>query len=92
MGRLFCCGETRPERKGCVVDLDHKATEDLAKMAIWLQDSLGYAREHGQRMLIWQLEAVRVEIKFEYAPLTLLLGGSPRLLTGELLREGGGRA
>ncbi len=56
------------------MDLDHKATEDLAKMAIWLQDSLGYAREHGQRMLIWLLEAVRVEVKLEDALLALPLG------------------
>ena len=74
------------------MNLDQKATEDLAKMELWSQDSLEYAREHSRRKLIWLLEAVRVEVKFEYAPLTLLLGGSPRLLTGELLRERGGHA
>jgi hypothetical protein len=53
------------------VNLDQKATEDLAKMALWSQDSLEYAHEHGQRKLIWLLEAVRLEIKFEDALLTL---------------------
>ncbi len=36
------------ERKGCVVN-DHRATKDLAKTAVWAEDSLGYAREHRQR-------------------------------------------
>jgi hypothetical protein len=71
-GRLFVAA--RPERKGCVVDLDQKATEDLAKMAVWSQDSLEFARERGQRKLIWLLEAVRVEVKLEDALLTLPLG------------------
>ncbi len=73
MGGFFCCGETRTERKGCVVNLDHKATEDPAKMAIWSQDSLEYAYDHGQRKLIWLLEAVRVEVKLEDALLALPL-------------------
>ncbi len=76
-GAAFCCGETRPERKGCVVDLDYKATEDLAKMAIWSQDSLEYARERAQPKLIWLLEAVRVEVRLEDALLALPLGEHP---------------
>ena len=76
-GAAFCCGETRPERKGCVVDLDFKATEDLAKMAIWSQDSLEYARERAQPKLIWLLEAVRVEVRLEDALLALPLGEHP---------------
>jgi hypothetical protein len=72
------------------VDLDQKATEDLAKMALWSQDSLGYARQHGQRKLIWLLEVVRIEVKLEDALLTLPLGehlGSERgISSGE--REG----
>jgi hypothetical protein len=64
----------KPEPKGCVVDLNQKATEDLAKTALWSRDSLEYARERGQRKLIWLLEAVRVEIKLEDALLTLPLG------------------
>ena len=64
----------RPEPKGCVVDLNQKATEDLAKVALWSQVSLEYARERGQRKLIWLLEAVRVEIKLEDALLTFPLG------------------
>jgi hypothetical protein len=55
------------------VNLDHKATEDLAKMELWSQDSLEYAREHGRRKLIWLLEAVRVEVKLEDALLALPL-------------------
>jgi hypothetical protein len=54
--------------------VDHKAAEDLAKMADWTEDSLGYAREHGQRKLGWLLEAVRVEVKLENAWLALPLG------------------
>jgi hypothetical protein len=64
----------RPERKGCVMGLDQKATEALAKMALWSEDSLGYAREHGQPKLRWLLEAVRVEVEFEVALLALPLG------------------
>jgi hypothetical protein len=30
-----------PERKGCVVQVDHKASEDLAKRLGWTEDSLG---------------------------------------------------
>ncbi len=71
-GGLFVAA--RPERKGCVVDLDYKATEDLARMSLWSQDSLEYAREHAHPKLIWLLEAVRVEVKFEDALLTLPLG------------------
>jgi hypothetical protein len=72
------------------VELDQKATEELAEMAVWSEDSLGYAREHGQRKLIWLLEAVRVEIKLEGALLTV--GGAPRLRTRDLLREREGHA
>ena len=72
------------------MDLDQKATEDLAKMALWSQDSLGYARERGQRKLIWLLEAVRVEIKLEDALLTV--GGAPRFRTRDLLWEREGHA
>jgi RNase P/RNase MRP subunit p30 len=57
------------------VDLNHKAAEELAEMAaVWLDASLGYAREHRQRKLVWLLEALRVEIKLEDALLTLPLG------------------
>jgi hypothetical protein len=72
------------------VNLDQEATEDLAKMAIWSQDSLEYAREHGQPKLTWLLEAVRVEVKLEGALLALRLGehlGSER---GISFREGHG--
>jgi hypothetical protein len=68
------------------VDLDQKATEDLAKMALWSQDSLEYAREHGQRKLIWLLEAVRVEVKLEGILLNVPLGehlGSEREISSE---------
>ena len=41
-----------PERKGCAVDLDHRASEDLAKMAIWSEKSLRLAREHSQHKLV----------------------------------------
>jgi hypothetical protein len=77
-------GPARTE--GCVVNLDQKATEDLAKMAVWSQDSLEYARVHGQRKLIWLLEADRVEVKLEDALLTLPLGehlGSERGISSE---------
>ena len=57
------------ERKGCVVDLDHRATEDLAKTAVWAEDSLGYAREHGQRELTRLLEAVKADVEFQGTPL-----------------------
>jgi hypothetical protein len=72
------------------VKLDQRATEDLAQMELWSQDSLGYAREHGQRKLISLLEAVRVEIKLEDA--LLAIGGAPRLRTRSLLWESEGHA
>ncbi len=40
------------ERKGYAVDLDHKASEDLAKMAVWSEKSLRHAREHAQHKLV----------------------------------------
>jgi hypothetical protein len=52
------------ERKGCVVN-DHRATKDLAKTAVWAEDSLGYAREHGQRELRRLLEAVKADVEFQ---------------------------
>ncbi len=55
------------------MDLNHKAAEELAEMTVWLDDSLGYAREHRQRKMVWLLEAVRVEVKLEDALLTLPL-------------------
>jgi hypothetical protein len=83
-GRLFVAA--RSQRKGCIVDLDRKATEKLANLAVWSQESLEYAREHGQRKLIWLLEAVRVEVKLEAVLLTLPLGehlGSERGISSE---------
>jgi hypothetical protein len=56
------------------VDLDQKAAEDLTKTVVWSQDSLGYAREHGQPKLMWLLEAVRVEVVLEEALLASPLG------------------
>jgi hypothetical protein len=58
------------------VNLDHNATEDPAEMAIWTQDSLEYAHDHGQRKLIWLLESVRVEVKLEDELLALQLGNT----------------
>jgi hypothetical protein len=90
MGRLICCGEAYPEPKGCVVDPDSKTTEDSAKMAIWSQDSLEYAREHDQPKLVGLLKAVRVEVELEEA--LLFAGGAPRLRTRDLLQEREGHA
>jgi hypothetical protein len=56
-----------PERKGYAVDLDYKASEDLAKMAVWSEKSLRYAREHGQRKLVWLLGSVKTDLEFEGA-------------------------
>ena len=56
------------------MNLKHKAAEELAKMGAWSQDSLGYAREHGQRQLVWLLETVRGEVELEDALLALPSG------------------
>ena len=56
------------------MDLKDKAAEELAEMAVWTEDSLGYAREHGRRKLVRLLEAVRGEVKLEDALLALPLG------------------
>ena len=60
-----------PERKGCVVQVDHKASEDLAKRTGWTEDSLGYARDHGQRKLVRLLEAVKADVEFEWTSLAV---------------------
>ena len=44
---------------------DQKASANLAKAAIWSEDSLCYARERGQRKLVWLLEAVKADVEFE---------------------------
>jgi hypothetical protein len=56
------------------VNLDHGATEEPAKMAIWSRDSLEYAHDCGQRKIIWLLEAVRDEVQLEDALLALPWG------------------
>ena len=38
------------------MDLKHKAAGELAEMGAWSRDSLIYAREYGQRQLVWQLK------------------------------------
>jgi hypothetical protein len=63
-----------PEQKGYVVDLDHKASEDLAKMAVWSEKSLRYARERNQRKLVWLLRSVKTDLEFEGALHVLLPG------------------
>jgi hypothetical protein len=57
------------------VDLDHKPTEELAKTAVWLEDSLGYAREHGRRKLVGLLQTVGAQVDLEGALLALPPGG-----------------
>ena len=55
-----------PDRKGYAVDLDHKASEDLAKMAVWSEESLRYARERCQRKLgklAWLLRPVKMDLE-----------------------------
>jgi hypothetical protein len=47
------------------VDLYHEATEDLAKTVVWTEDSLRYAREHGQRGLARLLVAVKADVEFQ---------------------------
>ena len=74
-----------PERKGCVVQLDHKASEDLAKRSGWTEDSLGYARDHGQRKLVRLLEAVKADVEFEGT--LLAVRRVPRSPTGVPRRE-----
>jgi hypothetical protein len=56
------------------VELEHRAAEDLAKVATWSENSLRYAREHGQQRVVRLLEAVGAEIKLEGALLALPLG------------------
>ena len=68
-----------PERKGNAVNPDQKASADLAKAAIWSEDSLGYARERGRRKLVWLLEAVKADVEFEGSLRSLLSRGHPRL-------------
>ncbi|CAA9422565.1 MAG: hypothetical protein AVDCRST_MAG78-1138 [uncultured Rubrobacteraceae bacterium] len=66
------------------MDLDHRADEDLAKTAVWSEDSLGYAREHGRRKLVRLLETVGAEDELE--------GELLALPPGEHLGSGRGKA
>ncbi len=54
------------------MDLDHKASENLAKLAVWSEKSLRHAREHGKRKLLWLLRAVKADVEFEGALHALL--------------------
>ena len=56
------------------MDLKDKTAEGLAEMTTWTEDSLGYAREYGQRKLVRLLEVVEVEVKLEGQLLALPLG------------------
>jgi hypothetical protein len=47
------------------VQLEHKASGDIAKRAVWTEDSLGYARDQGQQKLVHLLEAVKADVEFE---------------------------
>ena len=49
------------------MDLNHKASEDLTKLAVWSERSLRYARERCQRKLVWLLGAVKADVEFEGA-------------------------
>ncbi len=42
--------------------------EELTLTLAWLDDSLRHAQEDGLRKLVWLLEAVQVEVRFEIAP------------------------
>jgi hypothetical protein len=61
----FLLRRVPPERKEHVVQVDHKASEDLSERAVWVEDSLGYARKHGERTLVRLLEAVKDDVEFE---------------------------
>ena len=67
------------------MQLDHKASEDLAKKAVWTEDSLGYARDHGQHKLVRLLEAVKADNEFEETLRTV--GRAPRTPTGVHRKE-----
>ena len=56
------------------MDLEHNAAGDLAKTAIWLENSLLYAREHSQWKIVRLLHAVEDEIELEGALLALPAG------------------
>ena len=49
------------------MDLHHKASEDLAKIAVWSEKSLRHARRHGQRKLVWLLRTLKTDLEFEGA-------------------------
>jgi hypothetical protein len=59
------------------VELDHKASESLARTAVWAEDSLRHAREHGQPRLAWLLGAVKADVEFAGALLPAPLEEQP---------------
>jgi hypothetical protein len=79
-----------PERKGYAVDLDHKVSEDLAKMVVWSERWLRYAREYGQPKLAWLLRAVKADVEFEGA-LLAAPGERPGAVRGRAWPEEAGR-
>jgi hypothetical protein len=66
-----------PGRKENAVNPDQEASADLAEGAIWSEDSLGYARERGQRKLVWLLGEVKADVEFEGSLRSLPLRKSP---------------
>ena len=67
------------------MQVDHKASEDLAKRSGWTEDSLGYAREHGQRKLAWLLKAVKDDVEFEGALVAMPPGEHPAFFSASRL-------
>jgi hypothetical protein len=62
------------DRKRCAVVPGHITPEDFVKRSVWVEISLGYAREHGKRKLVWLLGAVKDDVEFEGALVALSSG------------------
>ena len=58
----------RLKEKGCVVDLDHRTAEELAKTVVLTEKPAGYARENGWQELARPLGAVGAEVESRGVP------------------------
>ena len=64
----FLLRRARLKEKGCVVDLDHRTAEELAKTVVLTEKPAGYARENGWQELARPLGAVGAEVESRGVP------------------------
>ena len=64
------------------MDPSHITPEDFVERWVWIEVSLGFARERGQCKLAWLLGAVKDEVEFEGELVALPPGEHPSPVRG----------